>query len=111
LPCSASNRSGYHAHSAVPIPVIACASKEDIEGVAANVGGFTVQNLGPGQSQVAMRGVSAGQKLAFNVPQELRFSGGMNRVRWVAGGFYGHTDRDYGQDLLFLAFADMPCDP
>ena len=34
---------------------------ENIEGVAANVGGFTVQNLGPGQSQVAIRGVSAGQ--------------------------------------------------
>lgn len=34
---------------------------DGIEGVAANVGGFTVQNLGPGQSQVAMRGVSAGQ--------------------------------------------------
>jgi iron complex outermembrane recepter protein len=34
---------------------------ENIEAVAANVGGFTVQNLGPGQSQVAMRGVSAGQ--------------------------------------------------
>jgi iron complex outermembrane receptor protein len=34
---------------------------ENIEGVAANVGGLTVQNLGPGQSQVAMRGVSAGQ--------------------------------------------------
>jgi iron complex outermembrane receptor protein len=34
---------------------------QDIEGVAANVAGFTVQNLGPGQSQVAMRGVSAGQ--------------------------------------------------
>jgi iron complex outermembrane receptor protein len=34
---------------------------QDIEGVAANVGGLTVQNLGPGQSQVAMRGVSAGQ--------------------------------------------------
>jgi iron complex outermembrane recepter protein len=34
---------------------------EDLEGIAANVGGFTVQNLGPGQSQVAMRGVSAGQ--------------------------------------------------
>jgi iron complex outermembrane receptor protein len=32
-----------------------------IEDVAANVGGFTVQNLGPGQSQVAMRGVSSGQ--------------------------------------------------
>lgn len=34
---------------------------EDIEGIAANVGGFSVQNLGPGQSQVAIRGVSAGQ--------------------------------------------------
>jgi outer membrane receptor for ferric coprogen and ferric-rhodotorulic acid len=34
---------------------------ENLEGVAANVGGLTVQNLGPGQSQVAMRGVSAGQ--------------------------------------------------
>jgi iron complex outermembrane receptor protein len=34
---------------------------DDIQGVAANVAGFTVQNLGPGQSQVAMRGVSAGQ--------------------------------------------------
>ncbi len=34
---------------------------ENLEGIAANVGGFTVQNLGPGQSQVAMRGVSAGQ--------------------------------------------------
>src|SRR5262245_21453336 len=34
---------------------------EGIEGIAANVAGFTVQNLGPGQSQVAMRGISAGQ--------------------------------------------------
>ena len=34
---------------------------DSIEGVSANVAGFTVQNLGPGQSQVAMRGVSAGQ--------------------------------------------------
>src|SRR5688572_28275940 len=34
---------------------------DSIEGLAANVAGFTVQNLGPGQSQVAMRGVSAGQ--------------------------------------------------
>ena len=39
----------------------ASAGVENLEGVAANVGGFTVQNLGPGQSQVAMRGVSAGQ--------------------------------------------------
>ena len=34
---------------------------DTIEGVAANVAGLTVQNLGPGQSQVAIRGVSAGQ--------------------------------------------------
>jgi iron complex outermembrane receptor protein len=34
---------------------------DSIEGVAANVAGFSVQNLGPGQSQVAMRGVSSGQ--------------------------------------------------
>ena len=34
---------------------------ENIEDVAANVANFTVQNLGPGQSQVAIRGVSAGQ--------------------------------------------------
>lgn len=34
---------------------------ETIEDIAANVAGFTVQSLGPGQSQVAMRGVSAGQ--------------------------------------------------
>jgi iron complex outermembrane receptor protein len=34
---------------------------ETMEDVAANVAGFTVQNLGPGQSQIAIRGVSAGQ--------------------------------------------------
>lgn len=34
---------------------------ETIEDISVNVAGFTVQNLGPGQSQVAMRGVSAGQ--------------------------------------------------
>jgi len=34
---------------------------ENIEAIAANVAGFSVQNLGPGQSQVAMRGASAGQ--------------------------------------------------
>ena len=33
----------------------------NIEDVSANVAGFSVQNLGPGQSQIAMRGVSAGQ--------------------------------------------------
>lgn len=34
---------------------------QTLEDVASNVAGFTVQNLGPGQSQVAMRGVSSGQ--------------------------------------------------
>ena len=34
---------------------------DNLEGVAANVGGLTVQNLGPGQSQVAIRGISAGK--------------------------------------------------
>lgn len=34
---------------------------ENIEDIAANVAGFSVQNLGPGQSQVAIRGASAGQ--------------------------------------------------
>ena len=34
---------------------------DNIETVAANVAGFSVQNLGPGQSQVAMRGASSGQ--------------------------------------------------
>lgn len=34
---------------------------DNIEAVAANVAGFSVQNLGPGQSQVAMRGASSGQ--------------------------------------------------
>ena len=34
---------------------------ENIESIAANVAGFSVQNLGPGQSQVSMRGASSGQ--------------------------------------------------
>jgi iron complex outermembrane receptor protein len=34
---------------------------ENIEEIAANVAGFSVQNLGPGQSQISMRGVSSGQ--------------------------------------------------
>lgn len=33
----------------------------NLEDVALNVAGFTVQNLGPGQSQIAIRGISAGQ--------------------------------------------------
>jgi len=34
---------------------------DSIEGIAQSTPGFTVQNLGPGQSQIAMRGVSSGQ--------------------------------------------------
>ena len=34
---------------------------ESLEDVSANVAGFSIQNLGPGQSQIAIRGVSAGQ--------------------------------------------------
>ena len=34
---------------------------DSIEGIAQTTPGFTVQNLGPGQSQVAIRGVSSGQ--------------------------------------------------
>ena len=34
---------------------------DSIEGIAQTTPGLTVQNLGPGQSQVAMRGVSSGQ--------------------------------------------------
>ncbi|MDP3853261.1 TonB-dependent receptor [Phenylobacterium sp.] len=33
----------------------------NIEDLSRNIAGFTVQNLGPGQSQVAIRGISAGQ--------------------------------------------------
>ena len=53
---------------AVPTSIVAPTEEQlrqrgadDIEDVAANVAGFTVQSLGPGQSQVAMRGISAGQ--------------------------------------------------
>ena len=37
------------------------ANANTIEDIARNVAGLTVQNLGPGQSQVSVRGVSAGQ--------------------------------------------------
>ena len=36
--------------------------------------------------------------------QELRLSGGKDRFQWVAGGFYSHTKRDYGQSLLVAGF-------
>ena len=37
------------------------AGASSIEDISRNVAGLTVQNLGPGQSQVSIRGVSAGQ--------------------------------------------------
>jgi iron complex outermembrane receptor protein len=52
----------------VPVSVVAPTEEqlrdrgaETIEDIAANVPGFTVQSTGPGQSQIAMRGVSSGQ--------------------------------------------------
>ena len=54
--------------SEVPFSIAAPTAKdlrergaENIEDIAVNVAGFSVQNLGPGQSQVAIRGASAGQ--------------------------------------------------
>jgi iron complex outermembrane receptor protein len=37
------------------------ANASTIEDISRNVAGLTIQNLGPGQSQVSIRGVSAGQ--------------------------------------------------
>ena len=36
--------------------------------------------------------------------QEVRLSGGKERVQWVAGGFYSNTKRDYAQHLLVAGF-------
>ncbi len=54
--------------AAVPISIAAPTAQalqlrgaDNIEAVADNVAGFSVQNLGPGQSQVAIRGASSGQ--------------------------------------------------
>ena len=40
---------------------LAAVGAQNIEDVSRNVAGLTVQNLGPGQSQVALRGISAGK--------------------------------------------------
>ena len=39
--------------------------------------------------------------------QELRLAGGSTRFKWVAGGFYSDTRRDYGQDLLVAGFTAL----
>ncbi len=36
--------------------------------------------------------------------QELRFSGGRDRFRWVAGGFYADSTKTYAQDLIVSGF-------
>lgn len=36
--------------------------------------------------------------------EELRFSGGRERFRWVAGGFYSDATKEYGQDLIVAGF-------
>jgi iron complex outermembrane receptor protein len=36
--------------------------------------------------------------------QEVRLAGGPDRFRWVVGGFYSKTDRQYGQELLVSGF-------
>jgi iron complex outermembrane receptor protein len=39
--------------------------------------------------------------------QELRLSGGTGKLQWVAGGFYGDTKRDYGQNLYVAGFTEL----
>jgi iron complex outermembrane recepter protein len=39
--------------------------------------------------------------------QELRASGGKDKLQWVVGGFYAHSKRDYGQSLLVAGFQDL----
>jgi len=39
--------------------------------------------------------------------EELRFSGGKDRFRWLVGGFYADSKKDYGQDLFVAGFQDL----
>jgi iron complex outermembrane recepter protein len=39
--------------------------------------------------------------------EELRFSGGPRSLPFVAGGFFSHADRDYGQTLPVIGFEDL----
>jgi iron complex outermembrane receptor protein len=47
--------------AALTADVLRSRGADNIEAIAANVAGFSVQNLGPGQSQPAIRGASSGQ--------------------------------------------------
>src|SRR5207237_146466 len=39
--------------------------------------------------------------------EELRVAGGQQGVRWVAGGFFSHTSRHYGQNLPVAGFTAL----
>ena len=39
--------------------------------------------------------------------QEVRFSGGDDRIRWVGGGFYSDGRKTYGQNLLVEGFTEL----
>ena len=39
--------------------------------------------------------------------QELRFAGGKDRFKWVVGGFYANTKRNYGQNLFVDGFTEL----
>ena len=39
--------------------------------------------------------------------QEVRVAGGGSRFPWLAGGFFSHTNRHYGQNLLVAGFEDL----
>ncbi|MEX1243201.1 MAG: TonB-dependent receptor [Thermoanaerobaculia bacterium] len=43
--------------------------------------------------------------------QELRLSGGKERIQWVAGGFYSDARKAYGQNLLVTGYEDMDTFP
>jgi iron complex outermembrane receptor protein len=39
--------------------------------------------------------------------QEVRLSGGDEKLQWVGGGFYAYTQKDYGQSLLVDGFTEL----
>src|SRR5204863_453667 len=69
--------------AAATAQVLRSRGADNIEAIAANVAGFAVQDLGPGQSQPAIRGASSGQiargqrsgvRAAFRIAPSGRFS-------------------------------------
>ena len=64
----------------------------NIEELSRNVAGLIVQNLGPGQSQVAVRGVSAGQ-IVRDQPGGNRRQGRRFSISFAMFGFRPHARR------------------